>query len=46
MQQPADDGDAQQGELPTVRTAARELGLLIVVVLLLSCDELNPEGAM
>lgn len=42
MQQPADDGDAQQGELPTVRTAARELGLLIVVVLLLSCDELNP----
>lgn len=42
MQQPADDGDAQQGELPTVRTAARELGLLIAVVLLLSCDELNP----
>lgn len=42
MQQPADDGDAQQGELPTVRTAARELGILIAVVLLLSCDELNP----
>lgn len=42
MQQPTDDGDAQQGELPTVRTAARELGLLLASVVLLSFDELNP----
>jgi len=42
MQQPTDDGDAQQGELPTVRTAARELAVLLASVVLLAFDELNP----